>query len=177
VDVKTVGTAVVVVALALALVSFAWAGIEPSPFAPGTNVLNSVVNVLGEVDGHLLGVVSRLQANEPPDPCINQLNALTKQLQKQNGRVEAVLDMVSGRGEPPDDFVGALQAVGDAAYGDPRLVGLGVALDTGFTLDDRDSPPDTTDEVVQARYRVFSAAMDIVDAVNGSGFLLLGTND
>jgi hypothetical protein len=121
---RIVKAAVVVVALVLVLSSFAWAGIEPVPWTPATNVLNSVVNVLGQVDRHLLDVVKPPNPNKPPTPnkppspnIVNQLNALTMQLGNQERRVEGVLAMVEGTPVPPDDFRLALMGVADAASG------------------------------------------------------------
>ncbi len=157
-------TGVLVAVLALAVVSFAAAGIEPVPWTPATNVLNSVVNVLWEVD-HQLNVLQPLDPARPPNPCINELDALTKQLQKQNGRVEGVLAMVETNPEPPDDFVQALLDIRLAAVGDPDLRVPGIAGDTGVAP--TSPPPGDDDPVGQALYRLYQAAVEIGDTVDG----------
>jgi hypothetical protein len=161
---RTVRTTAVVVALALVLSSFAWAGVEPSPWTPATNVLSSVVNVLGQVDRHLLDVVKPPNPNKPPTPnkppspnIVNRLNALTMQLERQNERVEGVLAMVEGTPGPPDDFLLALMGVADGASG--------IAGDAAAMLEAKDDSglPAIQDEAVR------EALGEVLDAANAIG--------
>jgi hypothetical protein len=160
----------VVVAFVAGVAGSAWAGVEPSPLTPGTNVLNSVVNVLWEADGHLLDLLHPPEPGleVPPNPCLaNELDAVTKQLEKQHGRVAAVLEMVEGESGPPTaEFVQALLDVRTAAVGDPDLGVAGIAGDTGCAGWDGRPDPEA-DPVGYALYGVYLAALDIGDTVDG----------
>ncbi len=161
VKMRTLRQWLVVVTFVVGVTGSAWAGVEPTPWTPATNMLNSVVNVLWEVDGHLLNVLYPPDPGLelPPNPCLPELDALTRQLEKQNGRVSGVLEMVEYQPGPPETFLQALADVRLAAIGDPDLGVLGIAGDTGFTR--ASDVPGDDDPVGQALYRVYQAALAI----------------
>jgi hypothetical protein len=87
------------------LVGLTHAGIEPSPFHPLINQLNSVVNVLDAVDLELKHVLGR-----PPDPytppgAVGHLYAMAGQLALQNSRVIEIVE--AGMSFPPDPYTPA----------------------------------------------------------------------
>jgi hypothetical protein len=105
-------------ALFVSALSGVWAGVEPTPWTPATNILNSMTNVLGQVDSHLVNILKPPNPNKPPTPnMVNELDALTMQLEVLSGRAMAVSAMLPAVQTPPDDFLMALDNVRTAAEG------------------------------------------------------------
>lgn len=133
-----------------------FAGVEPSPFQPAINKLNSITYAMDSIDGRLSSKLSI-----PPNdimPCPEGLIGLFSAMSNELGVLNNRLDRITSRLAIPPDDQRVLDALIGVRSGASSIVARAQA---GFGI-----PPDDQ-RVLDSLYEVQMSAQGIVDSING----------